>query len=124
MTTTAHDLEHDLAARRESFMRRVRRTACALARTRRYFTADDIAEHVGRAPEGVDGRIVGNALHGLRVLGLIEPVTYARTGRSHLHGRAQALWKTLDPGGCGRWLDRNPPGPEDPPTTIQLNLPF
>jgi hypothetical protein len=68
--------------------------------------------------------VIGNALHGLRTEGLIELVAYRRSDRSHTHGRPQSLWKAKDPAGIDAWLRRNPPGESEPPTIIQLSLPF
>jgi hypothetical protein len=115
---------HDPAESRDSYVRRVQRAACQLARTHGRFTADDIARLIPDAPPGVDKRIIGSALNGLRAEELIEPVAFLRLDAKRCHMRPQALWQATDPDGCGRWLAQNPPGPEDPPTTIQLTLPF
>ena len=77
---------------------------------------------IPKPPPGVDARNVGGALRGLCALGLIEPVSYGRLDVKRAHGRPQALWKVMDPDGCGQWLAHNPPGPDDPPTTYQRTL--
>ena len=115
---------NELPESRHSFVRRVQRAACHLARTRSYFNADDIARIVTDIPPGVDRRIVGPALNGLRSEELIEPVAYIRLETKRCHGRPQSLWRAKDPEACRRWLACNPPGPEDPPTSIQLSFPF
>ncbi len=120
MTTTTHDP----AVRQEGFIRHVRRVACNLARLHHYFTADTLSDHIPKPPEGVDPRVIGNALHGLRCDGLIEPVAYRRSERDNAHGRPQTIWKAKDPDGLDAWLRRNTPGDFDPPTIIQLTLPF
>jgi hypothetical protein len=110
---------YDSAESRNSYIHRVKR-----ARTHEYFTADDIALRVPDAPTRVDRRIVGPALNELRAEGLIEPTALVRLEAKRCHNRPQSLWKAKDPGGCGQWLACNPPGPEDPPTTLQLTVPF
>jgi hypothetical protein len=120
MTTTAHDT----AITKEEFIRHVRRIACNLARTNGYFDADALWEHITKPPPGIDARLIGNALLGLRADGLIERVKYKRLDRVRTHGRPQSLWKAKDPAAIDAWLRDNPPGKKKPPTTIQTNLPF
>src|SRR4051794_2884181 len=107
MTST---LDHAPSPTRDAFLRRVQRAACQLARTHGLFTADDIARMVPDAPPGVDRRIIGPTLNGLRADGLIEPVTFLRLEAKRCHGRPQSLWKAVDPAGCGRWLAEHPAG--------------
>ena len=114
----------DPSQARRAYVRQIQGAACRLARTRSYFNADDIARIVTDTPPGVDRRIIGPALNGLRAEELIEPVAIILLETKRCHGRPQALWRAKDPEACRRWLACNPPGPEDPPTTIQLTLPF
>jgi hypothetical protein len=120
MTTTAHD--H--ADRKEGYIRLVRRAACKLARELDCFDADILWKHIPKPPAGVDPRLIGNVLGGLRTEGLIERVRYHRLDVARTHGRPQSLWKAKDPAGLGEWLRQNPPGDKQPPTIIQLELPI
>lgn len=120
MTTTAPD--H--ADRKEGYIRLVRRAACRLARELDSFDADVLWKHIPKPPPGVDPRVIGNALHGLRTDGLIEHVMYQRLDVARTHGRPQSLWRAKDPVGLDAWLRDNPPGEDQPPTIIQLELPI
>jgi hypothetical protein len=106
MTTTTTQTSPRLG-----FRRNVQRAACTLAQTALYFSADDLARACPKPPPGVDPLNIGGALNGPRAIGLIEPVAYGRMSVVRAHGRPQAVWKVLDPEGCGEWLRRNPPGP-------------
>jgi hypothetical protein len=83
-----------------------------------------LAKHITPAPHGVDPRVVGNALHGLRCDGLIERIEYKRLDVARTHGRPQSLWRMRDPAGIDEWLRQNPPGEDDQPVTIQFTLRF
>jgi hypothetical protein len=120
MTTTAHDP----ADHKDAYIRLVRRVACQLAQKLTSFDADVLWQHIPKPPPGVDPRVIGNALHGLRSDGLIERVEYRRLDVARTHGRPQSLWRAKDPAGLAEWLRQNPPGKQNPPTTIQLGLPI
>lgn len=113
---------HDPSDARLSFIRSVQLAACELARSGAPFDADDIFRKVPETPPGVDRRVVGPALNGLRAESLIEPVALHRLEVGRCHGRPQSVWKAKDPDGCGRWIAQNQPRPEDPPTKVQLTL--
>jgi hypothetical protein len=120
MTTSTHAHAGD----KHSYIGLVRRVACRLAQERASFDADDLWEHIPKPPPGVDPRVIGPALRGLQGDGLIEHVHYKRLDVVRTHGRPQSVWRAKDPVGLAEWLRQNPPGQEDTPTTIQLELPL
>ena len=120
MTTPAHDP----ADRKDAYIRLVRRVVCQLGLRLAFFDADVLWQHIPEPPPGVDPRVIGNALHGLRTDGLIGAVMYRRLSVRRTHGRPQSLWRAKDPAGLAEWLRQNPPGKDTRPTTIQLELPI
>jgi ribosomal protein L19E len=113
-----------LADHKEAYIRQVRRVACRLAQELASFDADMLWQHIPKPPQGVDPRVIGNALHGLRSDGLIERVEYRRLNAARTHGRPQSVWRATNPAGLDEWLRQNPPAKEDSPTSIQLELPI
>jgi hypothetical protein len=120
MTPTAHES----ADSKQSYIQFIRRVACRLALELDTFDADDLSKHIPKPPPGVDPRVIGGALRGLRCVGLIEHVQYKRLDVVRTHGRPQSVWRAKDPVGLAEWLRQNPPGQQDEPTTIQLELPI
>jgi hypothetical protein len=120
MTPTAH--AH--AGSKHSYIRLVRLEACRLAQERGSFDADDLWKRIPKPPPGIDPRVIGPALRGLQCDGLIEHVQYKRLDVVRTHGRPQSVRNAKDPAEIAEWLRQHPPGEQDKPTTIQLELPI
>ncbi len=108
----AHSL---LEARREVYIRRARRALLLQLLETGTATADDVAERVGPAPDGIDGRFLGTVPGLLARAGITRRAGFVSSARPSRHASILSVWQLGDRAGAIAWLARNPDLPEPDP---------
>ena len=92
---------------RRATIRTLQRAAINLALTCGKITADDLRAVVS-IPPGIDPVVVGAAVRGLAVAGVLKRDGYKRSARPVAHCRPVAEWTLVDRGHAIDWLSVNP----------------
>jgi hypothetical protein len=101
-----------LEARREVYLRRARRALLWRLLEVGTATADDVADRLGPAPEGIDRRFLGTVPGPLARAGIIRRADFVPSARPSRHASILSVWMLADPAGAIAWLARNPDLPE------------
>jgi len=108
----AHSL---LEARREVNIRRARRALLLQLLETGNATADEVAERIGPAPDGIDGRFLGAVPGMLARAKIIRRTGFVASSRPSRHASFISTWVLADRAGAIAWLARNPELPEPEP---------
>jgi hypothetical protein len=101
-----------LEARREAYIRRARRALLHRLLEAGTATADDVAQRIGPAPEGIDRRFLGIVPGPLALARLICRIGFVPSARPSRHASILSVWTLADRAGVLAWLARNPDLPD------------
>jgi hypothetical protein len=101
-----------LEARREAYIRQARRALLWRLLEAGTATADDVAERIGPAPEGIDRRFLGTVPGPLARARIIRRADFVPSTRPSRHASILSVWILADRAGATAWLARNPDLPE------------
>ena len=104
-----------LEARREVYIRRARRALLLRLLEAGTATADDVAERIGPAPDGIDGRFLGTVPGPLVRARHIRRAGFVASSRPSRHASILSIWQLADRAGAIAWLARNPDLPDSEP---------
>jgi hypothetical protein len=101
-----------LEAHRGVYIRRVRRALLLCLLESGTATADDLAERIGPAPEGIDPRFLGTVPGLLARSGIIKRAGFTPSARPNRNASIMSVWELADRPGAITWLARNPELPD------------
>jgi hypothetical protein len=78
-------------------------------------TADDVAERIGPAPDGIDPRFLGTVPGPLARAGIIRRAGFMPSARPSRNASILTIWELADHAGAIAWLAHNPELPQPEP---------